>query len=128
MTEGKKPTSLDDFDERLRAARKHQDDAFGKGSNKGRAGKGQSGIGFAFKIGADIVSALIVGVGIGLLLDNWLETKPWFLVVFFILGAAAGFMNVFRTVRGLEMTAGYKKPDRIDEKSKADPEKGREEG
>jgi ATP synthase protein I len=128
MTEGKKPTSLDDLDVRLRAAQKHRDDAFGKGANKGRAGKGQSGIGFAFKIGADIVSALIVGVGIGLLLDNWLETKPWFLVLFFILGAAAGFMNVFRTVRGLEMTAGYQKPGRIEDKSKAAPEKGREEG
>ncbi len=111
MVEGRKPTSLQDFDERLNAARKHRDDAFGKGSDKGRKASGQSGIGFAFKIGADIVAALIVGVGIGLLLDNWLGTKPWFLVLFFMLGAAAGLLNVFRTVRGFEMSAGYSKPD-----------------
>lgn len=128
MTEGRKPTSLKDLDTRLNAAIRHRDDNFGKGSKKGKRGGGQSGIGFAFKIGADIVSALIVGVGIGLLLDNWLGTKPWFLLLFFILGAAAGFMNVFRTVRGLDMTVGYKMPGRVDEKSEATPDKGREEG
>lgn len=111
MVKDQKPSSLQDLDERLTAAQRRRNDKFGEDSDKGRKGRGQSGIGFAFKIGADIVSALIVGVGIGLLLDNWLETKPWFLVLFFVLGAAAGLLNVFRTVRGFEMTAGYSKPD-----------------
>ena len=36
-----------------------------------------------------------VGVAIGLLLDNWLETKPWLMIVFFLLGSAAGFFEYF---------------------------------
>jgi len=36
----------------------------------------------------------VVGVGIGYLLDTWLDTKPWFLVGFFFVGAAAGVLNV----------------------------------
>ena len=55
-----------------------------------------SGMGIAFRIGLELVSALAVGVGIGYLLDLWLETKPWFLVVFFFIGAAAGVVNVYR--------------------------------
>lgn len=125
MAKDRKPTSLQDLDKRLNAARKHRDDTFGEGSDKGRKASGQSGIGFAFKIGADIVAALIVGVGIGLLLDNWLDTKPWFLVLFFVLGAAAGLLNVFRTIRGFDLTAGYSKPDG---RKTTDPDKGHNEG
>jgi len=124
MAKDRKPTSLQDLDKRLNAARKHRDDTFGEGSDKGRKASGQSGIGFAFKIGADIVAALIVGVGIGLLLDNWLDTKPWFLVLFFVLGAAAGLLNVFRTIRGFDMAAGYSKPGG----KVTDPDEGHNEG
>ena len=53
------------------------------------------------------VSAVGVGVGIGLLLDYWLETKPWLMVVFFLLGSAAGFLNIFRTMSGYGYAAGY---------------------
>ena len=102
MVKDQKPSTLQNFDERLSAAQRRRDDKFGEDSDKGGKTSGQGGIGFAFKIGADIVAALIVGVGIGLILDSWLETKPWFLVLFFVLGAAAG--------RGFEMTAGYSKP------------------
>ena len=124
MVKDQKPSSLQDFDERLSAAQRRRDDKFGEDSDKGRKASGQSGIGFAFKIGADIVAALIVGVGIGLLLDNWLDTKPWFLVLFFVLGAAAGLLNVFRTIRGFDMAAGYSKPGG----KTTDPDKGHNEG
>ena len=59
---------------------------------------------------------MIVGVGIGILLDNWLDTKPWFLIVFFLLGSAAGFMNVYRFMTGMGQVVGYKHADK-DEKS-----------
>lgn len=69
-----------------------------------------SGLGGAFRIGVEMVSALAMGVGIGLGLDWWLGTKPWFLVVFFLLGSAAAFLNVYRVAMGYGLAVGYNKP------------------
>jgi ATP synthase protein I len=60
-----------------------------------------SGLGVAFRIGVELVAALVVGVGVGLLLDSWLGSTPWFLIVFFFLGAAAGVLNVYRAASGI---------------------------
>jgi ATP synthase protein I len=101
MVEQKPPPSLDDLNAKLSEA---------KARRHGHAAareRGQ-GLGFAVRIGVDIVAALVVGVGIGLLLDHWLGTKPWMLIVFFILGAAAGMLNVFRAVSGQGYAAGYR--------------------
>lgn len=68
------------------------------------------GLGLAFRTGIELVSALAVGVGIGFLLDKWLDTTPWFLLLFFFLGAAAGFLNVYRTASGIGLAPGYKTP------------------
>ena len=59
----------------------------------------------------ELVAALAVGVGVGLLLDRWLETGPWMLIVFFFLGSAAGFLNVYRAVSGYGYAAGYSRGD-----------------
>ena len=48
------------------------------------------------RVGAELVAALAVGVGIGWLLDRWLHTKPVFLAIFLLLGGAAGVRNVYR--------------------------------
>ncbi len=47
----------------------------------------------------ELVVALMVAVAIGWFLDEWLETRPLFLVIFFFLGAAAGALNVYRRAR-----------------------------
>ena len=64
--------------------------------------KRSNGAGFGFKISTEIVAALIVGVGIGLLVDNYFHTNPFGLIIFFILGAFAGFLNVYRVMRRIE--------------------------
>ena len=64
--------------------------------------KKQSGAGFGFKISTEIIAALVVGVGIGLIVDKYLETKPFGLIIFFIFGAIAGFLNVYRVMRRIE--------------------------
>ncbi len=64
--------------------------------------KKESGAGFGFKISSEIIAALAVGVGIGLIVDNYLNTKPFGLIIFFILGAFAGFLNVYRVMRRIE--------------------------
>ena len=69
--------------------------------NKMQKNKG-SGAGFGFKISTELVAALVVGVGIGLIVDNYLGTKPFGLIIFFILGSFAGFLNIYRVMRRIE--------------------------
>ena len=59
-------------------------------------------LGKALKISTELVAALIVGVGFGLIVDNYFGTKPFGLIAFFILGAFAGFLNVYRVMRHIE--------------------------
>lgn len=53
----------------------------------------------AYRVGVELVSGVIVGIGIGWLLDKWCETSPLFFIIFFFLGSAAGMSNVFKTLR-----------------------------
>ena len=64
--------------------------------------KKESGAGFGFKISTEIIAALVLGVGIGLIVDKYLGTKPFGLIIFFIFGALAGFLNVYRVMRRIE--------------------------
>ena len=64
--------------------------------------KKDSGAGFGFKISTEIIAALVIGVGIGLIVDKYLGTKPFGLIIFFIFGAIAGFLNVYRVMRRIE--------------------------
>lgn len=93
--------TTDDFDARLRKAQAANAEKTGTaaGPRKGAA------LGIAFRIAADLVAAIAVGAGIGWALDRWLDTRPWFLLVFFLLGAAAGVMNVIRVANEAERAA-----------------------
>ena len=61
-----------------------------------------SSIGTAFKMSTELVSAVAVGTIIGFILDSWFDTKPWLIIVFFFLGAAAGLLNVIRTANQMQ--------------------------
>ena len=92
------PSPLEDLDARLRKARGEAKPAGrGAGSDGGDSGRW---LGVAFRIGVELVAALIVSVGIGLLIDWWFGTRPWGLIVLFMLGAATGIRNVYRVVGG----------------------------
>ena len=67
-----------------------------------KIGNKKTGESFGFKISTEIVAALIVGVGIGLIVDNYFNSQPFGLIIFFILGALAGFLNVYRVMRRIE--------------------------
>ena len=62
----------------------------------------KKGAGFGFKISTEIVASLIVGVVIGIIVDNFFNTRPFGLIILFILGAFAGFLNVYRVMRRIE--------------------------
>jgi ATP synthase protein I len=54
-------------------------------------------IGALSTVGFSFVLAVGLGVWLGLLLDRWLDTSPWFFFIFFVFGLVAGAMNVYRT-------------------------------
>ena len=59
-------------------------------------------MGSAFKLGTELVAAVAVGTIIGFILDTWFDTKPWLIIIFFFLGAAAGMLNVIRTANRMQ--------------------------
>ena len=59
-------------------------------------------MGNAFKLGTELVAAVAVGTIIGFILDSWFDTKPWLIIIFFFLGAAAGMLNVIRTANKMQ--------------------------
>jgi ATP synthase protein I len=99
--------SLDQLGTRISDARRRQQ---GKAASP-RVADDLSGkfMGTAFRIGVELVAALVVSVGFGWLLDRWFGTRPWLMVAFFFLGSAAGMMNVYRVANGMGLAAGYKR-------------------
>ena len=66
--------------------------------------KDEKGIfmGFAFKLGTELVAAVGVGTIIGFILDSWFGTKPWLIIIFFFIGSAAGILNVIRVAKRMQ--------------------------
>ena len=87
----------EDFKTRLKIAK----DQFLKKEDKESKSKGLF-MGSAFKLGTELVAAAVVGTIIGFILDNWFGTKPWLIIIFFFLGAAAGMLNVIRTANRMQ--------------------------
>ena len=65
-------------------------------------------LGIAFRFSTEMVAALLVGGGIGWGLDWLFGTRPIFIVVFFILGAAAGILNVMRAAKEINAAMAAK--------------------
>ena len=61
-----------------------------------------SNIGQAFKLSTELVAAVLVGTIIGFILDNWFDTKPWLIIIFFFVGVIAGILNVIRSAKKLQ--------------------------
>ena len=59
-------------------------------------------MGSAFRLGTELVAAVLVGTIIGFILDNWFGTKPWLILIFFFAGVIAGILNVFRSAKNIQ--------------------------
>ena len=82
-------------------------------NESGAPGSGDlTGFGQALKLSSEFIAAIAVGVGIGWLIDRVAGTSPWGLIVFLLLGFAAGVLNVLRSA-GLiaEPKAGIHRPE-----------------
>ena len=85
------------FDQRLRAARSRQG-LDPEPPPPDAATPDATGMAVVFRVGAELVSALLVGLAIGWTLDHVLRTRPLFLILFLLLGGVAGMVNVWRLV------------------------------
>jgi ATP synthase protein I len=102
--------------ENLRALGKRLDEAQRKGEATRARQPPSSSMGIAFRFAAEMVAGLVVGGGIGWGVD-WLfgrylfHTRPVFLLVFVVLGLAAGIRNVMNAAKEInaEIAAGKDK-------------------
>ena len=62
------------------------------------ASPGMSGMGRGLRIGTEFIAAIMVGTGIGYLIDLGMGTSPWGMLIMFMVGFAAGILNVTRVV------------------------------
>ena len=73
-----------------------RDAAPDRGERLEPSSSGPSAIGRAFRLSTEFMAGIIAGGGLGWLLDRWLGTSPWGLIVFLLLGFGAGTFNVVR--------------------------------
>jgi len=98
---------------------------------------GGSAMGMAMRMGVEIVAALGIGFFMGWALDEWLGTRPWFMLVGLVFGAGAGMLNVYRIASGYSYHAGYsvdeetggdKDDDGEDQEDQKDDERDQDDG
>jgi ATP synthase protein I len=75
---------------------RHRADETSDGGGQDRATTA-SGYAKGFRLSSELVAGVVVGAGLGWLIDRWLRTSPWGLIIFLLLGFAAGVLNVMRS-------------------------------
>ncbi|MEJ1157816.1 AtpZ/AtpI family protein [Prosthecomicrobium sp. N25] len=90
---------LERLEERLKAHQK---------AERARAERPRSsstGYALAVRLGSEFIAAVLVGAGIGWSFDRFAGTAPFGMIVFLLLGFAAGVLNVLRA-QGVVAEAG----------------------
>jgi ATP synthase protein I len=87
---------LDRLSSELRARAAPFPAAEPKPAPKTGASAAGSAMSLGLRAGSELVSAVVIGLGIGWVLDRALHTNPAFLIVFFLIGVAVGIWNVIR--------------------------------
>ncbi|HEY1505415.1 MAG TPA: AtpZ/AtpI family protein [Stellaceae bacterium] len=108
MNEREKNDPLREFGERLDKARAAGQGPLGKAPDDGPSTS--TALAFGWRVGLELVGAIVIAELIGWAIDKWLGTRPWGMVVFFFLGIAAGMLNVYRAVTGLGGAVGFRQP------------------
>lgn len=106
-------------DEEFDRRRRRLDEALAERKRQERAVEEQtrtsSGVGYAvaLRLSSEFIAGILLGTGIGWVIDQLAGTSPWGLIVFFLLGFCAGVLNVLRS-SGLVAEAGIKSANRDD--------------
>ena len=92
---------LHELEERLGSVRaRHEPAAASHPDGRGPA------LGSALRLATELIAGVAVGGFIGWALDRFFGSAPFLMVLFLILGAAAGILNVIRTAQAMQAAAG----------------------
>ncbi len=92
------PVNLMDDDAKIEALKKRIDQA--KSEEVVRSGKTQKGVDDNYRLGNRVLADLIAGIGggalVGWVLDHFIGTGPWLLLIFLFLGIIVAFRNIIK--------------------------------
>ena len=114
MSNRDQPDDLDrrrsDLERALAARRPERRDA-----GEGARTSGLAGMGSAMKLSSEFIAGVLGGALIGWVLDEFAGTGPWGLIVFLLLGFAAGILSVLRSA-GMVREIDSRLPGKSDDK------------
>jgi ATP synthase protein I len=87
---------LKNLDSRLSDVKKGEPDEVQRDRENDQRKAQAQGMARGFRLSSELVAGVLVGAGIGWLLDRWFSTTPWGFIVFLLLGFVAGIINVMR--------------------------------
>ena len=93
---------------RLEAAKNQSTTAPKPGAVASDNAANSDALGKAMRISTELIGGVVVGCGLGWLIDRAFGTWPAFFIMFFLLGSAAGMMSVVRA--GTAMKTGASNP------------------
>jgi ATP synthase protein I len=65
----------------------------------------------ASSVGLEMGISVGIGIAAGYYMDKWLHTTPWMLLLWMVIGLAAGFRGVFRAIARADKAAELEKRD-----------------
>ncbi len=111
-------SDLSDLDEKIKKARGSDTKPSKTADKTESASNSHAGI----QVGFELVGSIVISTALGVGLDHWLGTKPFFMIILFFLGVFAGFFNVYRVSQNLGATVGYSELHRREKQAKTAPE------
>ena len=95
---GSRKESLEERLQRLDAelAKRRTEDTADDAAEE-KAAESRKGYAVAMKLSSEFVAAVIVGAILGYLVDRFVGTAPWGMIVLLLLGFCAGVLNVMRS-------------------------------
>lgn len=107
-----------DLGDRIAKARAQQEEKANRAERQ-RKNSANTPAGMALRYSSELVGAVVVGVGLGLLIDHFAKTSPWGLLVMMGFGIAAGMRNLMRAAKKLteEAQKAAEKPEPTNENS-----------
>lgn len=93
----KEPEDIKDINQRIKDFKETHLSSSKQGLTEKQTDYSRTAAGF--QISTELLAGVLIGAGIGYLLDDLFSTRPWLAAIFTILGGAAGVLNIYKTFR-----------------------------